>query len=208
MATRRKEDGTSPRVRVHLNAEALPPLPAPRLNGDDPLPPEDLDASRSPASLGALYHTHAPRLLRFFARRAERQDAGDLVQESFTRFADARRGGEIERPEAYLNCIATNLLRNRAKTALVRSLASHIPADDVPLAAHDPVAALEARDQVERLQKALMTLTPKTREIFLAHRLDGTSYKDIAAQTGLSLKGVEWHMTKAIAHLDRLLRRR
>jgi RNA polymerase sigma-70 factor (ECF subfamily) len=67
---------------------------------------------------------------------------------------------------------------------------------------------LEARDQLERVQNALAGLTPKTRDIFLAHRLDGMSYKDIATQTGLSLKGVEWHMTKAIAHLDRLLRRR
>jgi RNA polymerase sigma-70 factor (ECF subfamily) len=207
MATRRKEDGTSPRARVQLTAAPPPSLPAARLNGDDPLPPEDRNAACSALSLGALYQTHAPRLLRFFARRAERQDAGDLVQESFTRFADARRCGEIERPEAYLNRIATNLLRNRAKTALARSLASHVPADDVPLAGHDPVAALEARDKLDRLHKALMTLSPKTREIFLAHRLDGISYKDIAAQTGLSVKGVEWHMTKAIAHLDRLLRR-
>ena len=96
----------------------------------------------------------------------------------------------------------------RAKAALRRSLASQVPADNEPLAAHDPVAVLEARDQLERLQSALTRLSPRTREIFLAHRLDGLSYKDIATQTGLSIKGVEWHMTKAIAHLDRLMRRR
>jgi len=208
MATRRKEEGPSPSVCVQLNAETCPPLPAPRVDAGDPLPPDDRGTSGLPPSLGEFYHSHAPRLFRFFARRAERQDAGDLVQESFTRFANARRGGDIDRPEAYLNRIATNVLRNRAKTALARSLASHIPADDIPLAGHDPVAALEARDQIERLQKALTSLPPKTREIFLAHRLDGFSYKAIATQTGLSLKGVEWHMTKAIAHLDRLLRRR
>jgi RNA polymerase sigma-70 factor (ECF subfamily) len=149
-------------------------------------------------------------LLRFFARRIHRQEAGDLVHESFVRFADAnaRQALQIECPEAYLNRIATNLLRNRAKTALRRSLASAVPADAEPLAGHDPVAALEARDQVERLQRALSTLTPKTREIFLAHRLDGLSYKCIATQTGLSEKGVEWHMRKAIAHIDRRLRHR
>jgi len=207
MATRRKGDGTSPPVRMRLSAEALP---SPRLTGDDPLPPEDRADPRTPVALSDLYRTHAPRLLRFFARRAQRQDASDLVQESFIRFADARAktAGDIDRPEAYLNRIATNLLRNRAKTALRRSLASHVSADDVPLAGHDPIAALEARDQIERLQNALTSLPPKTRGIFLAHRLDGLSYKDIATRTGLSVKGVEWHMTKAIAHLDRLLRRR
>ncbi len=209
MATRRKEDGTSPHARVHLNAGTLP-LPAPRLGVGDPLPPEDRTTTPAPVSLGELYRAHAPRLLRFFARRADRHEAGDLVQESFARLAAAQAGeaDTIDRPEAYLNQIATNLLRNRAKTALRRSLANHVCADDVPLAGHDPVAALEARDQIERLQSALMRLAPKTREIFLAHRLDGLSYKDIATRTGLGVKGVEWHMTKAIAHLDRLLRRR
>ena len=209
MPSRRKEDGNSPHARVQLRAGTMP-LSGPRLADDDPLPPEDRIVPRAPASLGEIYRSHAPRLLRFFARRAERHEAGDLVQESFLRLAAARERGAatIDRPEAYLNRIATNLLRNRAKAALRRSLASQVPADNEPLAAHDPVAVLEARDQLERLQSALTRLSPRTREIFLAHRLDGLSYKDIATQTGLSIKGVEWHMTKAIAHLDRLMRRR
>jgi RNA polymerase sigma-70 factor (ECF subfamily) len=210
MATRRKEGDFSPGERVQLTAEPLASLPGARLDADDPLPPEDRVVLVTPASLGELYRTHGPRLLRFFARRGQLEDAGDLVQESFTRLAHARARTrrEIERPEAYLSRIASNLLRNRAKTALRRSLASHVPADDVPLVGHDPVAALEARDQLERLQQALASLSPKTREIFLAHRLDGLSYKDIATQTRLSVKGVEWHMAKAIAHLDRMLRHR
>jgi RNA polymerase sigma-70 factor (ECF subfamily) len=210
MATRRTEGGLSPDGRVRLSPEGLRSLPAPRLEEADPLPPEDRRVNDAPASLTDLYQAHAPRLLRFFARRAGREDADDLVQESFVRFADARaqQAREIDRPEAYLSRIATNLLRNRAKLALRRSLAGHIPAADVPLTGPDPVAALEARDQIDHLQRALMSLGPKTREIFLAHRLDGLTYKDIATQTGLSLKGVEWHMAKAIAHLDRRLRRR
>jgi len=208
MAARRKEGGSSSRERVRLTAETA--LPVPRLGSDDPIPPEDRRPQRPGVSLNDLYRVHAPRLFRFFARRGPHDEAGDLVQESFTRFADARSrsAGEIDRPEAYLSRIATNLVRNRAKTALRRSLASHVPADEVPLATHDPVALLEARDQIERLQAALAHLAPKTRTIFLAHRLDGLSYKDIATQTGLSVKGVEWHMGKAIAHLDRVLRHR
>jgi RNA polymerase sigma-70 factor (ECF subfamily) len=210
MAMRWKEGDFPPGERVQLTAEPLASLPGARLDADDPVPPEDRVVLVAPASLGELYRTHGPRLLRFFALRGQSEEAGDLVQESFTRLAHARARtrGELERPEAYLSRIASNLLRNRAKTALRRSLASHIPADDVPLVGHDPVAALEARDQLERLQQALASLSPKTREIFLAHRLDGLSYKDIARQTRLSVKRVEWHMGKAIAHLDRVLRRR
>ncbi|WP_082740997.1 RNA polymerase sigma factor [Sphingomonas koreensis] len=186
----------------------LRPATIPRLDEDDPLPPEDR-VVRPSLALDDLYRVHGPRLLRYFSRRADRQDAGDLVHESFVRFAnsDACRERAIECPEAYLNQIATNLLRDRAKSAVQRSLASHVAADEVPLAGPDLVAALEARDKLNRLQTALMRLKPKTREIFLAHRLDGLSYKQIAERSGLSVKGVEWHMTKAIDHLDRVLRR-
>jgi RNA polymerase sigma-70 factor (ECF subfamily) len=158
--------------------------------------------------LGELHRTHCGRLLRFFARHGARQDAADLVQESFARLAVARakRGTPIERPEAYLSTIASNLLRDRAKIALRRSLAWHVPIDEVPVAGHDPIAALEARDQLKRLQASLARLSPKTRSIFLAHRRDGVSYKDIANQTGLSVKAVERRMSKAIAHIDRLRR--
>lgn len=179
-----------------------------RLGEDDPLPPEDRVAPPSPA-LEDLYRTHGPRLLRFFSRRTDRQDAGDLLHESFIRFANspACRDNAVECPEAYLNQIATNLLRDRAKSALRRSLANHVPAEEVALVGTDLVAALEARDKLNRLQNALVRLKPKTREIFLAHRLEGMSYKQIAERSGLSVKGVEWHMSKAIDHLDRALRR-
>src|SRR3546814_17442966 len=62
-----------------------------------------------------------------------RQDAADLVQESFARLAGARakQGAAIERPEAYLSTIACNLLRDRARIALSRSLALHIPTDEL-----------------------------------------------------------------------------
>ncbi len=169
------------------------------LSGDRPTSPT--------IELAELHRIHCGRLLRFFARHGARQDAADLVQESFARLAGARakRGAAIERPEAYLSTIANNLLRDRARIALSRSLALHIPTDEVPLAGHDPIAALEARDKIERLQASLARLSPKTRSIFLAHRRDGMTYKDIANQTGLSVRAVERRMSKAIAHVDRVL---
>jgi len=160
--------------------------------------------------LGELHRMHCGRLLRFFARNGARQDAADLVQESFARLAGVRAkcGTPIARPEAYLSTIASNLLRDRAKFALRCPLAWHVPIDEVPVAGHDPIAELEARDQLKRLQASLARLSPKTRSIFLAHRRDGVSYKDIANQTGLSVKAIERRMSKAIAHIDRVRRAR
>ena len=164
------------------------------------------DSQMGDAALAEIYRSHAPGLLRFFARRAERQDLGDLVNESFLRFATAQAKcpTKVENPAAYLTRIAINLLRDRARTAARRSFARHVSVDDVPIAGDDPVAQLEARDQIDRVQKALSRFNPKTRAVFLACRLDGLSHKEIAARTGLSGSGVEHHMAKAIRHLDRI----
>jgi RNA polymerase sigma-70 factor (ECF subfamily) len=51
----------------------------------------------------------------------------------------------------------------------------------------------------------MLRLRPLTREIFMAHRLDGYTYREIAARTGLSVKRVEKHMSRAIAQLDEIL---
>ena len=56
---------------------------------------------------------------------------------------------------------------------------------------------------LRRMEAALARLSPKTRAIFVAHRLDGATYADLAERHGLSVKGVEWHMSKAIALLHR-----
>ena len=110
-----------------------------------------------------------------------------------------------ERPQAYLSRIATNLLRDRAKRAARRMQGRHIPADDAVLVGTDQQRLLEARDTLQRVEAAVLRLRPKTREIFMAHRVEGLSYAEIAQQMGLSVKGVEKRMSKAIAALDRVL---
>lgn len=181
--------------------------PSPR--DDDRSLSSENSPTTSPIGLAELHRVHSGRLFRFFARRGARQDAADLVQESFARLAGARAKKPdmaIERPEAYLSTIASNLLRDRARIGACRSMAHHIPVDEVPLAGSDPIAALEARDQLERIQATLARLSPKTRSVFLAHRRDGISYKDIANREGLSEKAVQRRMSKAIAHIKRARR--
>lgn len=186
-----------------------PSQPAPSV-GDTarPLSRENRPTS-SAIGLAELHRVHSGRLLRFFARHGARQDAADLVQESFARLAGARAkkpDTAIERPGGYLTTIALNLLRERARIAARRSMACHISADEVPLAGNDPIAALEARDQLERLQASLARLSPKSRSVLLAHRRDGISYKEIANQESLSEKAVQRRMSKAIAHINRARR--
>lgn len=186
---------------------SLGSLAAAAIAEGDPLPPEDRVPARRMHSLELLFRSQRPKLLRFLARRTTNDDAQDLVQQAFTRLAglDEDRMSAINCPEAYLHRTATNLLANEAKTARNRSL--HL-ADSVELVAADQFEALEARDMLRRLEAAMLKLRPRTREIFMAHRIDGFSYVEIAQQTGLSIKGVESQMSRAIAQLDRLLESR
>lgn len=114
--------------------------------------------------------------------------------------------GQIEQPEAFLRRVSTNLLRDWGRAAALkqRSQLTLEIASDQQL---DQVATLESRDTLQRLEQAVSKLKPKTREIFLAHRLHGFTYAEIAERTGLSVKGIEKQMSKAIAKIDRLLDR-
>ena len=174
---------------------------------DDPLPPDDRVHLAAPTPIEDLYRDQRPSLLRFFRRRASDDLAGDLVQRVFTRFAalSPERRADIVNPAGYLQRSAANLVLDDARTELRRGAAFHMSADDIDLLAPDQIAALEARDMLQRLERSMLRLKPRTREIFLAHRIDGYSYIEIAERTGLSVKGVEKHMSQAIAFVDRAL---
>lgn len=172
----------------------------------EPLPSDNVVPLRA-HKLEELYRTQAPRLLRFFSNRSGSDDPRDLVQEAFERLVRKGAGflGTLDRPEAYLSRIATNLLRDRAKFAMRHSTSSHIPVDDVPLAGADPHELLEARDMLNRLEFAMKRLRPRTREIFMACRLDGYSYAEVAERFGMSVRGVRKQMSRAIAEIDSAL---
>ena len=178
------------------------------LSHGDPLPPSPDRVASSHANLDDLYRTQRPGLLRFLARRAPVDRAEDIVQQLFTRMAGKsdEQAAAIASPGAYLLEGARNLLRDEARSAARNSRDLHTPVDEVALCDGDPVAALEARDKLARIEQAVLRLKPLTQEVFLARRLDGYSYAEIAQRTGLSIRGVEKQMSRAIKQLGRHLR--
>ena len=156
-----------------------------------------------------LYRQRAGELIRHFTARSRDADAAsEVVQEAFARLAAlgrSRRLG-IARLDAYLYRICQNLLRDRSRTQGLANARVEVARRHLSLA-HDPMPQLESRDTLRQLEAAMLRLKPKTREIFLARRLDGMSYAEIAERTGLSVKGVEKQMATAIAKIDRLMHR-
>lgn len=124
-------------------------------------------------------------------------DADDLVQEAWVRLACYERDQAVAKPEAFL-----------MRTALNLSIDSHrmrenhgevVLLDEVVLIDSNPTAeaVVLARERVARLRVCLGRLSEKTRDIFLAHRIDGLSYQQIAQRHQLSISTVEKHVAKA-----------
>jgi RNA polymerase sigma factor (sigma-70 family) len=58
---------------------------------------------------------------------------------------------------------------------------------------------------LNRIEQAMLSLPSKTREIFIAHRVHGLSYQQIADRTGISVRRVKRHMVRALCQIDRTL---
>jgi RNA polymerase sigma-70 factor (ECF subfamily) len=153
------------------------------------------------ADVEALARLYAPALRRFFQRRiAEPADLDDLVQEVFLRLA--RRGdlAGVGNLEGYVFQTAANILRDRARRRATRRSEAHEPigADHVEDAAFSPERVLLGREAIDQLRAALLTLPPRTRDVFFLGRIEGFGYAEIAARLGISLSAVNKHMAKAL----------
>ena len=176
------------------------------MNGRSPLAKRAEHDAVDGVEFETLYRSEAPRLLRLFGRKVGPDVAPDLMQESFLRLVKrGRTGAPVISPKGYLTRIALNLIRNPGEIARRERVSHVVPFDETAHAGIDPIAGLEARDMLKRLDRAVASLKPKTRAIFLAHRVEGLNYAQIAERMGMTVKGVEKQMSKALAELDRLI---
>jgi len=140
------------------------------------------------------------KLLRLVRRSTHnRQDAEDLLHAAFIRLSEYGGGGEVRSQEAFLIRTASNLAVDEVRHYRVRNEINDstdyltIISDNAPLQSE----ALAARERLKRVEVGLNRLAPRTREIFLMHRLDGLRYRDIAQRFAISESAVEKQVAKA-----------
>jgi len=154
-----------------------------------------------------------PRLVRFFrrqARFASPDEADDLAQEAITRFLRAAPSTQMATPQAYLRRIASNLLIDRAQHGSTRLAQISVPLVeglDRPVE-YDQHQQLEAREELAHYEQVLRQLKPRVLKVFLLSRVEGYTYKEIAARLGLTVFTVKRDMLQAIGHLDQNRRHR
>lgn len=136
-------------------------------------------------------------------RGRSEHEAEDLAQDAWIRLDAYQREHIVEKPEAFLLRTAINLSidANRARKAR----GDEVDIDDVVVLDSAPSldSALLAREQLRRLDCGLARLSARTREIFLAYRMEGKSYEAIGDDLGISGTAVAKHVAKATLQLTR-----
>lgn len=154
--------------------------------------------------LDRLFRSEAPRLARFLRRSISNHDeVNDLVQDTFVSFVSAAPVEKLRTPEAYLRTIARNILWGRTRRARLHERAIHLPFDEFDFAVlPEQEWMMEAADFLRRYEQALAELPSRTREVFRLHRHEELTYQEIADHLGLTVRGVKYHMKKALLYLD------
>ncbi|RAR48852.1 RNA polymerase sigma factor (sigma-70 family) [Paraburkholderia unamae] len=154
------------------------------------------------------------RLVNFIRRRiGDPDDAEDILQDVFSEFVQAYRlPAPIEQASAWLFRAARNRIidrfRKKKELPLVDLDGDEEEAGseyrlDLALPAHDagPEALYARAVLLEALQNALDELPPNQREVFIAHELEGRAFKDMAAQSGVTLNTLLARKRYAVLHL-------
>jgi len=154
------------------------------------------------------------RLRNFIRRRvADREDAEDVLQDVFYELVEADRLMKpVEQVTAWLFRVArnriTDLFRRKRREAL-RSEPAAITENGETLQLEDllpspdagPEAAYAQSVLLEELDAALDELPEEQREVFVAHELMGYSFKELAAQTGVSVNTLLSRKHYAVVYL-------
>jgi RNA polymerase sigma factor (sigma-70 family) len=158
------------------------------------------------------------RLRNFIRRRVpDPSDAEDILQEVFYELVETYRLMKpIEQVGAWLFRVArnriTDLFRKRKPEAstndpvIVEEGESLTLEDLLPSQDAGPEAAYARTVLLEELEDALEELPEEQREVFLAHEIEGRSFKDLAAETGLSVNTLLSRKHYAVIHLRERLR--
>jgi len=153
------------------------------------------------------------RLRNFIRRRVpDPSDAEDIVQEVFYELVEANRLlMPIEHVTGWLFRVARNRITDlfRKKKPVALSDAAVEGEDGEMLQIEDLLPSPDAGPEalyfrnvlLDELEFALGELPGEQREVFVAHELEGRSFKEMAAETGVSVNTLLSRKRYAVLHL-------
>ena len=157
------------------------------------------------------------RLWSFIRRRVhDRVDAEDILQDVFYELVLAYRLMKpIEEAGAWMVRVARNRIIDlvRRKKAVSLDQTVNAAADGSALTLENLLPSPDAgpdseyarRVLIAELEHALAELTPNQRAVFLAHEFEGRSFRELSAETGVSVNALLSRKHEAVKRLRRRL---
>jgi len=175
------------------------------------LPQQDRDIS-------ATVRRERGRLLAYIRRFiADAAEAEDIVQESLYELVLAYRMTQpVEQAGAWLARVARNRIIDRFRRRSGRPRTVEAPANEevpggsladlLPAAAGGPEAEVMRDILLIEVEAALAELPGEQREVFIAHELDGVSFRELAQRSGVSVNTLLSRKRYAVRYLRKRLR--
>lgn len=142
----------------------------------------------------------AAKLIKLFRDEAEAQD---VLQDTFIKVWEHRAQLDAEKPfGAFLFAVAANrannLFRKQLRETTHRMRALHGKEEGYTHVEEQ----LTLKENYALLDSALEQLTPKQREVFVLHRLEGKSYREIAELLQISESTISNHLRQATKRIQ------
>ena len=157
------------------------------------------------------------RLRNFIRRRvADRDEAEDILQEVFYEFVETYRLLKpVEQAGAWMFRVARNRIIDLFRKRKPGSLSSPVAVDNegdavlledlLPSPDAGPEALYARKLLLEELESAIEELPEEQRQVFVAHEIEGRSFKELAAESGTSVNTLLSRKHYAVLQLRRRL---
>jgi RNA polymerase sigma factor (sigma-70 family) len=149
------------------------------------------------------------RLRRFIRRRVpDARDAEDILQDAFSALVEANRLlVPIEHVTGWLFRVARNRIIDLFRARRPEVSGERLELDDVlPSPDAGPEEEYARGVLLEALEQAIGELPAEQRDVFIAHELEGRSFKEISAATGVSVNTLLSRKRYAVLRLRERLR--
>src|ERR1700734_1666020 len=180
-----------------------------------PMPSNNWTITEQDKLLSQAIARDEPKLRNFIRRHvADTSDAEDIVQEVFYELLETYRLMKpVEHVTAWLFRVARNRMIDLFRRSKPSSLNNPVSAEEdgdtledlLPSADAGPEAAYARSLLLDAVDEALEELPEAQREVFIAHELMGQSFKEISAETGLSVNTLLSRKHYAVMHLRQSL---
>jgi RNA polymerase sigma factor (sigma-70 family) len=164
--------------------------------------------------ISEVFKLEGARLKNFIRRRVpDERDAEDIVQDVFYELVEAYRMMKpIERVSAWLYRVARNRITDLFRKKRPEALGSDpvaVTADGESLLLEDLLPSPDAGPEaeyarsvlLEELDAALGELPEEQRQAFVAHEIEGQSFKELAETSGLSVNALVLRKHYAVVYL-------